>query len=433
MKKIKLMIVSFALILTMLLTPIVALAQYEGVFSNVDYTRGSQIRVFLEGNQLYFDVVPQIVNGRVLVPMKKIFESFGLTVTWDNELRTARGTNQSTDITFAIGSDKAIINGLTYPLDVPAQIIGGSTMVPLKFLSQNMNYNVIWNGDSQLILISKSPIIEWQYEGFEAVKPYKEYELKYINGEKTDEFRYNGKNHEVTFLNLYQKDGTLIQNVPDFKVRDYGSGWSTNSPFAGKTYWIHIDELAKGIQANPIYLEQNLSQLNFNDIKGTAEVGNYVKVQINKQYFDLNQWKTVIGRQDSVLYPIMDETALYEKSIDPNDTLFQVKINDNYNTVVSFKTLNGPVFNRNSEKVYTVLEKSPAALFNWDAQTWTRIEQNIPWEGMTKDMLLVQYKTKPDQTTKLTTKFNNIELWIYTEDYGDLIYYFKGDVLTSIL
>ena len=129
----------------------------------------------------------------------------------------------------------------------------------------------------------------------------------------------------------------------------------------------------------------------------------------------------------------MDETALYEKSIDPNDTLFQVKINDNYNTVVSFKTLNGPVFNRNSEKVYTVLEKSPAALFNWDAQTWTRIEQNIPWAGMTKDMLLVQYKTKPDQTTKLTTKFNNIELWIYTEDYGDLIYYFKGDVLTNIL
>ena len=48
-------------------------------------------------------------------------------------------------------------------------------------------------------------------------------------------------------------------------------------------------------------------------------------------------------------------------------------------------------------------------------------------------MLLVQYKTKPDQTTKLTTKFNNIELWIYTEDYGDLIYYFKGDVLTNIL
>ena len=52
---------------------------------------------------------------------------------------------------------------------------------------------------------------------------------------------------------------------------------------------------------------------------------------------------------------------------------------------------------------------------------------------MTTDMLLVQFKTKPDQTTKLKTKFSEIELWVYSEDYGDSVYYFKDEVLTNIL
>lgn len=433
MKNIKSIILSSVLALTMLFSPILTLAGFGYNFDNIDYTRGNEIRVILEGEQLNFDVAPQIVGGRVLVPMKKIFESFGLMVTWDNETRTARGYNGFSDILFTIGSNKAMINGLEYNLDVPAQIIGGSTMVPLKFLSEHMAYNVVWNGDSQLILLSKTPIIEWQYEGFEAVKPYKEYEIKYVNGQKTDEFRYNGKNHDVTFLNIYKKDGSLIQNVPDFKVRDYGSGWSQKSSFAGNTYWVHIDELAKALQANPIYLEQDLSQLSFNDIKATAEAGNYVKVNIKAHYFDLQAWKKVIGTQNSVLNTMVDETMLDEKAIEASDTLFKVQINDKYNTVVAFNTLNGPIFNRDSAKVYTVLDKSPATLFNWDPQTWSRIEENIPWVGMTKDMLLVQYKTKPDQTTNLKTKFSNVELWIYTEDYGDLIYYFKDGVLTNIL
>ena len=80
-----------------------------------------------------------------------------------------------------------------------------------------------------------------------------------------------------------------------------------------------------------------------------------------------------------------------------------------------------------------MLEQSPAVLFDWDSITWKRIEENMPWTGMTTDMLLVQFKMKPNQKTELTTKFNDVELWIYTEDYGDLIYYFKDKVLENIL
>lgn len=432
-KNTKLIITSFTLILAMLLSPFAALAQLESPFDNIDYQKGNEIRVILEGQQLEFDVGPQNVNGRVLVPMRKIFESFGLTVTWDDSLRAARGRNEAIDILFPIGSTTANINGLVYPLDVPAQIIGGSTMLPLRFLSEHMDYNVVWNGESQLILLSKSPILEWRYGGFEAVKPYKEYQNKFINGERTKEFRYTGQNHDVSFSNLYKRDGSLIQNIPDFKLKDYSSAWSKNSSFDGDTYWVYIDELTKINKTNPIYLEQELSRLDLEDIKESAEVGDYVKIEIKEHYFNLNAWKKVIGTQNSMLNSMVDESKLDEKEIASYDTLFKVEINDKYDAIVSFNTLNQVVFNRDSDKIYTVLEKSPSILFDWDLTEWKRVEENMPWTGMTKDMLLVQFKMKPDQTTKLTTKFNDIELWIYTEDYGDSIYYFKDQVLTNIL
>lgn len=432
-KNTKLILTTFTLILVMLLSPLGTLAQLESSFDDIDYTRGSEIRVILEGKQLDFDVAPQIRNGRVLVPMRKIFESFGLTVTWDDTLRAARGRNEAKDITFVIGSDKAVLNGLAYDLDVPAQIIGGSTMVPLRFLSEHMDYNVVWNGDAQLILLSKSPIVEWRYGGFEAIKPYKEYENKYVNGERTKEFRYTGENHDVTFVNLFKKDGSLIKNVPDFKLDEYSSAWSKNSSFDGDTYWIHIDELAQTNRINPIYLEGDLERLDLDDIEDTSEVGDYVKVKINEHYFNLQAWKKIVGTPNSMLNSMVDETMLDEKEIEAKDTLFKVEINDRYNALVSFNTLNEAVFNRDSEKIYTVLQKSPGTLFDWDVKTWKRVEEKMPWTGMTTDMLLVQFKTKPDQTAELSTEFSDIQLWIYTEDYGDSIYYFEDEVLTNIL
>ncbi len=421
------------LLVALLFMPLTGNGQVDNTFDNIDYSRGEEIRVILEGTELDFDVPPQIVNGRVLVPMRKIFESFGLTVTWDNTLRSARGRNEAMDVLFIIGSDKAVINGLAYDLDVPAQIIGGSTMVPLRFLSEHMDYNVVWNGDSQLILLSKLPIVEWRYGGFEAVKPYKEYENKYINGERTKDFRYTGRNHDVKLVNLYKKDGTLVQNVPDFKVDDYGFGWTEKSAFTGGTYWIHIDELVKTNRINPIYIEADLNRLDLSDIKDTSDLGSYVKVEVNEHYFNLPAWKKIVGTSDSILNSMMDETMLDEKEIDPKDTLFKVEINDKYKAVVSFNTLNQAVFDRGDEKIYTVLEKSPGTLFDWDEKIWKRVEEKIPWTGMTTDMLLVQFKTKPDQKSELTTKFNEIELWVYTEDYGDAIYYFKDGVLSNIL
>ena len=38
-------------------------------------------------------------------------------------------------------------------MDVPARLVNGKTMVPLRFLSENMGYDVDWDADSRTAII----------------------------------------------------------------------------------------------------------------------------------------------------------------------------------------------------------------------------------------------------------------------------------------
>ena len=46
------------------------------------------ITVCLNGEYIEFDVKPQIIDGRTMVPIRAIFETFGATVLWENETQT---------------------------------------------------------------------------------------------------------------------------------------------------------------------------------------------------------------------------------------------------------------------------------------------------------------------------------------------------------
>ena len=54
------------------------------------------IRVFLDGNEIQFDVLPQIIDDYTMVPVRAIFENLGYSVNWDQELQTVFATNTTT-------------------------------------------------------------------------------------------------------------------------------------------------------------------------------------------------------------------------------------------------------------------------------------------------------------------------------------------------
>lgn len=157
----------------------------------------NDIKVLLDGKELVFDVPPQIIEGRTLLPLRAIFEALGLEVGWDNETRTITGISEGKEIILKLDSKEAKVNGINKTLDVPAKAINGRTLVPVRFIAESLEMNVVWNQESKTVKISKDNIIEWKYEGYEGTEPFKEYERKYVNGVKSDETRYNGKNHVI--------------------------------------------------------------------------------------------------------------------------------------------------------------------------------------------------------------------------------------------
>lgn len=402
------------------------------VFENVDYQKYPYIRVNIDGEQLVFDTNPQIVNGRTLVPMGTIFSTLGLTIHWDEETRTATGTSDDTTISFTIGSDQALVDGQAKTLEVPASIINGRTMIPLRFLSEALGYNVVWVGDSNLILISRSDIEEWRYDGFERVEPYKEYEAKYINGVKTADIRYTGKNHEVKFVTLYSADGRLVPNVADFDIARYGTGWFQQSPFSGRTYWIDLS-LVTGPNNNSLFYDPvSFAPLKTGVLSDSNYTGNYVKVNISEQFFDLDTWRSMGAASNPELINIKDKTLTDGMVIKNTDAIFKVTINDQYSGLIPVFDLLGALLQPDNKTVYAVLDKDPRSMFNWSAETWTKLRGETPWAGMTDQMLLVQTLRKADIFTPTKTRFSQFELWVYEYEYVDSVFFFDDGILTAM-
>jgi len=186
-------------------------------FKNVDYVKSDSIRVISDDGQVEFDVNPQIIDNRTLVPMRAIFEEVGLEVEWDNESRTATGKNENTEISFTIDSDIAVVNNTLKNIDVSASIIGDRTMIPLRFLSENMGYNIEWVENSNLILMSKEDIIvDWENTKYELEEPFKEYEIKSINGAETLEVRYTGKFKPIEIV----EEDIVEEEIVEEEIRD---------------------------------------------------------------------------------------------------------------------------------------------------------------------------------------------------------------------
>ena len=107
-----------------------------------------------DGNILGFDVPPIIEDGSTLVPMRFLFEQMGADVEWDSETQTATATLDNKAVTFSIDNVNARINNKPAKMDVPARLINGKTMVPLRFLSENMGYDVDWYDDNRTAIVN---------------------------------------------------------------------------------------------------------------------------------------------------------------------------------------------------------------------------------------------------------------------------------------
>ena len=126
--------------------------------SNAASADTSDIRVVLDGLQIRFDVPPQVISGRTMVPMRAVFEELGARVEWNPSTQTIIATTDSGDtLRLVIGSNTIYKNNIADVIDVPAQVINGRTMVPMRFIAQAMGLDVRWIESTRTVEI-ETPI-----------------------------------------------------------------------------------------------------------------------------------------------------------------------------------------------------------------------------------------------------------------------------------
>jgi len=104
----------------------------------------SEIQVVLDGTPMEFDVQPQLVNGRVLVPVRFIAEELGAQVEWYAPTLTVTIEKNDDVISLTIGSDQFKINGETKQMDVAPRLVGNRTLVPVRFVAEALDHCVDW-------------------------------------------------------------------------------------------------------------------------------------------------------------------------------------------------------------------------------------------------------------------------------------------------
>ncbi len=123
------------------------------LFGSVTANAAKDINVSLNGNPLTFDSQPIIKNDRTFVPMRKIFEEFGMEVEWDDDTKTVCAKGNDSEISLSIGSDEMWVDGKCITLDAVPFVQNDRTLVPLRAISEALNCNVKWDADDFAVII----------------------------------------------------------------------------------------------------------------------------------------------------------------------------------------------------------------------------------------------------------------------------------------
>jgi L,D-peptidoglycan transpeptidase YkuD (ErfK/YbiS/YcfS/YnhG family) len=129
----------------------------KAMLSKMPYTSTDKIlypiKVKINEKEVGFDVPPRIVSGRTLIPVRTVFEDLGAKVSWDESTKTVTVLKASTEVKLESGSKLAYVGKKQVQLDVPASVINGRTMIPLRFIAEELGLMVTWDASRRIVSI----------------------------------------------------------------------------------------------------------------------------------------------------------------------------------------------------------------------------------------------------------------------------------------
>ncbi|MBE7062412.1 MAG: hypothetical protein E7390_01295 [Ruminococcaceae bacterium] len=112
-----------------------------------------EILVYMDGVKVEFDVKPQIIDGRTMVPIRAIFEKMGAFVEWDEAAGSAICTKGSNTVKMTLNSMDMYINDRVVAMDISPVVIDGRTLAPARYAAEAFGATVEWSREDNAVLI----------------------------------------------------------------------------------------------------------------------------------------------------------------------------------------------------------------------------------------------------------------------------------------
>lgn len=186
------------------------------------------ITVKIDGQAVAFDVSPQIINNRTMVPMRKIFETLGATVEWDQNTKTVTSTKGGTTVSLTIDNPKMSVNGNVVTLDTPACIVDNRTFVPVRAIAEAFQTEVNWDESTKTVSISGDGISNIEKGTTNPRETLKNYLI--ANGTK-------GNDGDYYISSIYKTSSDIIFYIPTENCVCFSSKSTTDTSEVNILLW----------------------------------------------------------------------------------------------------------------------------------------------------------------------------------------------------
>ena len=184
------------------------------------------VSVKLDGTILKFDVQPQIINGRTMVPLRTIFEALGAEVGWDEATSTVTAVKPGYTVIATINNPVISVNGQKKTMDIAPMLIDSRTLVPARFVAEAFDCMVDWDEATYTVIITSAKTADYQCYPNSIVPDY-----SFITGAKLD----RTESDETGIVYIYP----LADNID------------------GTPQWSVYDKFLKSVNLTPISQSEN--------------------------------------------------------------------------------------------------------------------------------------------------------------------------------
>ena len=181
---------------------------------------------------------PIILEGRTMVPIREVFEAMGSTVKWHSETNQAEIVNGKNSILVKIGSRNTYLNGNLKKIDSDQpypMLIGYSqsvvkTMVPVRFIAKQLNYNVKWDENTRSVYISQKTTSTDNSGDKEVMEDgYGEFNGITVDSDNDYDYIYISTKHGISPKILrYTNPERLVLDFEGAKIKNVGGTLNLN-------------------------------------------------------------------------------------------------------------------------------------------------------------------------------------------------------------